>query len=190
MGDTVYSDLQRVRLDGGGRQFRRRWGYDQQSNLQDAALSGGGVGGGGGSVQSAALEDIEEDLDDFSDTYSLREEQQGDGYVPVPGEKTPTNKHTFSSKNVLLYYHVAGYYVKNFANQKQKNNGKGLKNCSWCQPLASTHLNFFFPRQSAIAKFGIENKKKKLNSVTAGQSRIDTQFLFLPPASLTPICLF
>jgi hypothetical protein len=102
----VYSDLPRIRLDGGGRQFRRRWGYDQQSNMLDAAgLGGVGVSViGGASVQSAALEDIEEDLDDFSDTYSLREEQQADGYVvPVPGERTPSNKYT-PSASIFLHF--------------------------------------------------------------------------------------
>ena len=67
LGDVVYSDLPRVRLDGGGRQFRRRWGYD----------GCGSVGGGGpGSLNGGAghLEDIEEDGDDISDTYSLRGE--------------------------------------------------------------------------------------------------------------------
>lgn len=64
LGDVVFSDLPRIRLDGGGRQFRRRWGYD------------GGGGGGPGSLNGGAghLEDIEEDGDDFSDTYSLRGE--------------------------------------------------------------------------------------------------------------------
>ena len=111
MGDTVYSDLPRIRLDGGGRQFRRRWGYDQQSNMLDAAGQGGVGGGviGSGSVQSAALEDIEEDLDDFSDTYSLPDEQQTDGYVvPVPGERTPTNKYTHL---LLLLLHFLKYFM-------------------------------------------------------------------------------
>ncbi|KAI9553468.1 hypothetical protein GHT06_021378 [Daphnia sinensis] len=69
MGDMVFSDTPRVRLDSGGRQFRRRWGYDG---------SAGGCGGGAGpaSLNGGAghLEDIEEDGDDISDTYSLRDE--------------------------------------------------------------------------------------------------------------------
>ena len=52
--DSVYIDLPRVRLDGGARHFRRRWGYDN--------------------AVPTLLEDIEEDGDDISDTYSLREE--------------------------------------------------------------------------------------------------------------------
>ena len=55
----MFNDLPRVRLDGGARNFRRRWGYD--SATQPPTL----------------LEDIEEDGDDFSDTYSLR----GETYV-------------------------------------------------------------------------------------------------------------
>lgn len=56
----MYSDLPRVRLDGGGRQFRRKWGYDAAINPA--------------SNTSGQLEDIDEDGDDYSDTYSLREE--------------------------------------------------------------------------------------------------------------------
>ena len=68
MGDAVYADLPRVRLDGGARQFRRRWGYD-------GAIA---VVGANGSINGGyALEDIEEDGDDYSDTYSLREESYG-----------------------------------------------------------------------------------------------------------------
>lgn len=65
----VFSDTPRVRLDSGGRQFRRRWGYD-------GSASGCGGGTGPGSLNGGAghLEDIEEDGDDFSDTYSLRDE--------------------------------------------------------------------------------------------------------------------
>lgn len=73
LGDIVFSDTPRIRLDSGGRQFRRRWGYD--------GSAGGGAGGsacgtGPGSLNGGAghLEDIEEDGDDFSDTYSLRDE--------------------------------------------------------------------------------------------------------------------
>lgn len=69
VGDMVFSDTPRVRLDSGGRQFRRRWGYD-------GSASGCGGGTGPGSLNGGAghLEDIEEDGDDFSDTYSLRDE--------------------------------------------------------------------------------------------------------------------
>ena len=71
MGDVVYSDLPRVRLDGGGRQFRRRWGYD------GCAGPGSIINPSSASAAASAaghLEDIEEDGDDFSDTYSLRDE--------------------------------------------------------------------------------------------------------------------
>lgn len=61
VGDMVFCDTPRIRLDSGGRQFRRRWGYD-------------GSSGGPGSLNGGHLEDIEEDGDDFSDTYSLRDE--------------------------------------------------------------------------------------------------------------------
>lgn len=65
VGDAVYADMPRVRLDGGARQFRRRWGYE------GPAVAGGPSGSVNGGY---ALEDIEEDGDDYSDTYSLREE--------------------------------------------------------------------------------------------------------------------
>lgn len=82
MGDSVYADMPRVRLDGGGRQFRRRWGYDaggsgvvQTNNAAPVNVASGNVNGG------YALEDIEEDGDDYSDTYSLREDPAGEGSV-------------------------------------------------------------------------------------------------------------
>lgn len=78
VGDSVYADMPRVRLDGGGRQFRRRWGYDagsgvvhQSNNAAPVNVASGNVNGG------YALEDIEEDGDDYSDTYSLREDPGG-----------------------------------------------------------------------------------------------------------------
>ena len=68
----VFSDTPRVRLDSGGRQFRRRWGYDGSGVVMGSA---GGAGPGSLSNGGAGhLEDIEEDGDDFSDTYSLRDE--------------------------------------------------------------------------------------------------------------------
>ena len=72
LGDMVFSDTPRVRLDSGGRQFRRRWGYDGSGVVMGSA---GGAGPGSLSNGGAGhLEDIEEDGDDFSDTYSLRDE--------------------------------------------------------------------------------------------------------------------
>ena len=60
VGDSVFvGDVPRVRLDGGSRHFRRRWGYDAA----------------GGGAPASLLEDIDEDADDYySDTYSLRGE--------------------------------------------------------------------------------------------------------------------
>lgn len=91
--------MPRVRLDGGGRQFRRRWGYDS---------SPGGMGpglGGGGSVNGGyALEDIEEDGDDYSDTYSLREEAYGVGVHLLNEEGKLQILHKLSISVVFFFF--------------------------------------------------------------------------------------
>jgi hypothetical protein len=63
----VYVDLPRVRLDGGARHFRRRWGYEP-------------------SAPPTLLEDIDEDGDDISDTYSLRDEAYPSYLLPHEGQ--------------------------------------------------------------------------------------------------------
>ena len=66
-------DVPWVRLDGGSRHFRRRWGYD---------ATGAGCG-----APASLLEDIDEDADDYySDTYSLKSEifLRGDPQPPTP----------------------------------------------------------------------------------------------------------
>ncbi|KZS19102.1 Ras GTPase-activating-like protein [Daphnia magna] len=96
VGDMVFSDTPRVRLDSGGRQFRRRWGYD-------GSASGCGGGTGPGSLNGGAghLEDIEEDGDDFSDTYSLRDETSYNSIlheVAVDDANTKTSPPTSPTK--------------------------------------------------------------------------------------------
>ena len=63
----MYVDLPRVRLDGGARHFRRRWGYEP-------------------SAPPTLLEDIDEDGDDISDTYSLRDEAYPSYLLPHEGQ--------------------------------------------------------------------------------------------------------
>lgn len=56
IGDSLFVDLPRVRLDGGAKKFRQRWGYELVN--QPAVL---------------LEEDEEADPDDVIDTVSLRE---------------------------------------------------------------------------------------------------------------------
>ena len=82
MGDSVFvGDVPRVRLDGGTRHFRRRWGYDAAAT----AGSGSGIG-----AATSLLEDIDEDADDYySDTYSLRSELCAPAPAADPQQPSP-----------------------------------------------------------------------------------------------------
>ncbi|KAG8228211.1 hypothetical protein J437_LFUL004336 [Ladona fulva] len=71
IGDALFVDLPRVRLDGGAKAFRKRWGYElcpPPPLLEEEEEEEDGVGGEEGSVEEGAH---------VGETMSLKEEGLG-----------------------------------------------------------------------------------------------------------------
>lgn len=81
IGDSLFVDLPRVRLDGGAKKFRQRWGYEL-ANQPPVLLE----------------EDEDEDEDHATDSVSLRETGPAVAVcVPSPAGELYTHAYTLSN---------------------------------------------------------------------------------------------
>ncbi len=69
IGDALFVDLPRVRLDGGAKAFRQKWGYDVSSPL--------------GLLEEVDEEDDQNEDTSISESTSLREDPPSSAYSPV-----------------------------------------------------------------------------------------------------------